>query len=115
MWLWWLIDGGGEREPGAVVAVSVVAADRRERQEPGIAVHHDEDRVDRGGVLVIFVVTDVGAYDAGTPASLLVDLFKPVPAAFTAATPIVAVNVEFRAIVEGDGAVVDAGELNVKR
>lgn len=50
-----------------------------------------------------------------TPASLLVDLFKPVPAAFTAATPIVAVNVEFRAIVEGDGAVVDAGELDVRR
>lgn len=111
MMSWGVTVGGGERKPGAVVAVAVVAPHGRERQLGRVAVNHDEESVDRGRFLVVLVVVHEGAHDARVAAALLVDLFEPVPAAFTAATPVVTVNVEFRAVVESDGAVVDAGDV----
>lgn len=107
------MDGGGEREAGAVVAVAVVAADGGEGQLGWVSVHHDEDRVDRGRFLVrvVFVVCDVGAHDAGLAGALLEGLFEPVPATRAAAASFVAVDVEFCPVIEGDDAAFDAGDV----
>lgn len=112
-WRCGLLDGGGECEACAVVAVAVATSHGRERQLGWVAVHHDEDRVDRRSflVLVFFVVCDVGAHDAGLAVAALEGFFEPVPAAFAAATPVVALNVEFCPVIEGDDAAVDAGDV----
>lgn len=106
-------DGGGEGEACSVAAWPVVAPDGREGQLGGVAVHHDEDRVDIASrrVVVILTVFDVGAHDARVTAALLVDTVEVVPAVCAGHAPFVTFDGEDEAVIEGDAAVVDAGDV----
>lgn len=96
----------GEREPGSVVAVAVVALCGEEGQLGFISVDHDENGVFFPPVPdVVFIarVFDAGVHDAGASVASVERAGDVVPSVCAAAASFVGFHGEGGVVVEGEG------------